>query len=90
MDQQLVTRLFEQYQSNVAVDRKRLDGSIENTFPGSGAFSAFANVTMETYDQKGVQLGCMSCHNRARMTTDFMWSVFDHAYPSRLAPGPPP
>ena len=37
-------------------------------------------------DQKGVQLGCMSCHNRARMTADFMWSVLDHAYPARLAP----
>jgi hypothetical protein len=66
----------------------RVDGSVENTFPGSGAFSAFANVTMETFDQKGVQLGCMSCHNRARMTTDFMWSVLDHAYPPRLAPAP--
>ena len=65
-----------------------VDGSVANTFPGSGAFSAFANVTMETFDQKGVQLGCMSCHNRARMTTDFMWSVLDHAYPSRLAPAP--
>ena len=67
-----------------------VDGSIANTFPGTGAFSAFANVTMETFDQKGVQLGCMSCHNRARMTTDFMWSIFDHAYPSRLAPAPRP
>ena len=66
----------------------RMDGSVPNTFPGSGAFSAFANVTMETFDQKAVQLGCMSCHNRARMTTDFMWSVFDHAYPPRLAPAP--
>ena len=66
----------------------RVDGSIENTFPGAGAFSAFANVTMETFDQKGVQLGCMSCHNRARMTADFMWSVIDHAYPRRLAPAP--
>ncbi len=56
--------------------------------PGAGAFSAFANVTMETFDQKGVQLGCMSCHNRARMTTDFMWTVLDHAYPPRLAPAP--
>jgi hypothetical protein len=64
------------------------DGSVPNTFPGTGAFSAFANVTMETFDQKGVQLGCMSCHNRARMTTDFMWSVFDHAYPSQLAGAP--
>ena len=41
---------------------------------------------METFDQKGVQLGCMSCHNRARMTADFMWTVADHAYPPRLAP----
>ena len=63
-----------------------LDGSIPNTFPGTGAFSAFANLTMETFDQKAVQLGCMSCHNRVRMTTDFMWSVSDHAHPSRLAP----
>lgn len=65
-----------------------VDGSIANTFPGVGAFSAFTNVSMETFDQHGVQLGCMSCHNRSRMTTDFMWSVFDHAYPSRLAPAP--
>jgi len=43
---------------------------------------------VKPFDQKGVQLGCMSCHNRARLTTDFMWSVFDHAYPSRLAPAP--
>jgi hypothetical protein len=64
------------------------DGSVPNTFPGQGAFSAFANVTMETFGQKGVQLGCMSCHNRARMQTDFMWSVLDHAYPARLAPAP--
>ena len=62
------------------------DGSVPNTFPGTGAFSAFANVTMETFDQRGVQLGCMSCHNRARMTSDFLWSVVDHAYPARLAP----
>ena len=66
------------------------DGSVVNTFPGAGAFSAFANVTMETFDQKAVQLGCMSCHNRSRMATDFMWSVFDHAYPPVLAPAPPP
>jgi hypothetical protein len=62
-----------------------LDGGIANTFPGQGAFSAFANLTMETFSQTRAQLGCMSCHDRARMTTDFMWSVFDHAYPARLA-----
>ncbi len=66
----------------------RVDGSVPNTFPGEGAFSAFANVTMETFSQTGVQLGCMSCHNRTRMRTDFMWSVMDHAYPPRLAPAP--
>jgi len=65
-----------------------LDGGIANTFPGQGAFSASANLTMETFSQKGVQLGCMSCHNRTRLATDFMWSVFDHAYPGRLAAAP--
>ena len=63
-----------------------VDGTIDHTFPGAGAFSAFTNVAMETFDQRGVQLGCMSCHNRARMNTDFLWSVLDHAYPSRLQP----
>jgi hypothetical protein len=66
------------------------DGSVPNTCPGQGAFSAFANVTMETFNQTGVQLGCMSCHNRTRMRTDFMWSVMDHAYPPRLAPAAKP
>ena len=65
-----------------------MDGSAANTFPGEGAFSAFANLTMETFSQKGVQLGCMGCHNRARMTTDFMGSVFDHACLARLAAAP--
>ena len=71
-----------------ADSRRASTAASPNTFPGTGAFSAFANVTMETFDQKGVQLGCMSCHNRARMTTDFMWSVLDHAYPPRLVPAP--
>jgi hypothetical protein len=65
-----------------------LDGTVPNTFPGINAFSAFANVTMETFDQKGIQLGCMNCHTRVRMPTDFMWTLFDHAYPPRLAPSP--
>ncbi len=63
-----------------------LEGTVPNTFPGVAAFSAFANVTMETFDQKGVQLGCMNCHSRARMNADFMWTLIDHAYPARLAP----
>ena len=63
-----------------------VDGSAPNTFPGTGAFSAFANVTMETFDQKRIELGCMSCHNQARLSADFMWTLLDHAYPARLAP----
>jgi hypothetical protein len=61
-------------------------GEMTTTFPGAGATSAFANLTMETFDQGRPQLGCMSCHNQARMAADFMWSVLDHAYPPRIAP----
>jgi hypothetical protein len=63
-----------------------VNGDITNTFPGAGAFSAYANVSMETFDQSRPQLGCMSCHNQARLPADFMWSVLDHAYPPRIAP----
>jgi hypothetical protein len=61
-------------------------GDASTTFPGVGAGSAFANVTMETFDQNRVQLGCMNCHTQARMRTDFMWSVLDHAYPAAIGP----
>jgi hypothetical protein len=61
-------------------------GDASTTFPGVGAGSAFANVTLETFDQNRVQTGCMSCHSQARMRTDFMWSVFDHAYPAVIGP----
>jgi len=63
-----------------------LNGSVVNTFPGTGAFSAFANLTMETFQQDRVQSGCMSCHNQARMTVDFLWSVQDHAFPPKFFP----
>ncbi len=63
-----------------------LNGDITNTVPGAGAFSAFANTSMETFDQARPQLGCISCHNQARMAVDFIWSVLDHAYPAKLAP----
>jgi hypothetical protein len=62
-----------------------LNGDITNTFPGAGAISAFANVSMETFDQGRPQLGCMSCHNQARLPADFMWSVLDHAYPAKYS-----
>jgi hypothetical protein len=61
------------------------NGEITHTFPGEGAFSAFANTAMETFDQGRSQLGCMSCHNRARMAGDFVWSVLDHAYPAKFS-----
>lgn len=60
------------------------NGDVSNTFPGVGANSAFANVAIESFDQSRPQLSCMSCHNRARMQVDFMWSVLDHAYPANL------
>ena len=63
-----------------------LNGDITNTFPGAGAFSAFANAAMETFDQGRPQLGCMSCHNQARLAADFIWSVLDHAYPAKYSP----
>jgi hypothetical protein len=67
------------------------NAEIPNTFPGAGAFSAFANTSMETFDQGRPQLGCMSCHNQARMAADFVWSVLDHAYPAKYsAPSPAP
>ena len=62
------------------------DGTVPNTFPGTGAFSAFANVAMETFDQRRIEVGCMNCHNRARMTADFMWTLIDHAYPPQFKP----
>ncbi len=65
-----------------------LNGDASHTFPGLGSASgsAFANLTMETFDQERPQLGCMNCHNQARLGADFMWSVLDHAYPPNLAP----
>jgi hypothetical protein len=69
-----------------------MTGDIIHTFPGNGpgatTDSAFANLTMETFDQHRIELGCMSCHNRARLTVDFMWSVLDHAYPAKIEVAP--
>jgi|tagenome__1003787_1003787.scaffolds.fasta_scaffold20901893_1 hypothetical protein len=54
------------------------DGSPKNTFPGTIAGilapSAFANTTLETFEQNSVFTGCMACHNSARKT-DFVWSI---------------
>jgi hypothetical protein len=61
-------------------------GDAAKTFPGLDADSAFANLTMETFLQEKPQLACMGCHNQARMSADFMWSLLDHAYPATLGP----
>lgn len=68
-----------------------VSGDVNHTFPGAGSagFSAFANVTMETFDQTRPQTGCMNCHNQARLGADFMWSLLDHAYPPKLAVAQP-
>jgi hypothetical protein len=54
------------------------DGKPRHTFPGSGRDAdktAFANTTMETFDQERVTKGCMNCHNETRSNTDFLWSL---------------
>lgn len=59
-------------------------GTPNNTFPGTGATSAFANTTLETFDQGRIQTGCMNCHNITKTGTDFLWSLKDHAFPSSV------
>ena len=54
-------------------------GTPANTFPGNGATSAFANTTLETWDQTNVRNGCMNCHNFT-MVNDFLWSLEMNAY----------
>jgi hypothetical protein len=95
--QELLKGTVWEYYGIVVTQWPRLDGNqatpvpatqnaeIPNTFPGAGAFSAFANTAMETFDQGRPQLGCMSCHNQARMAADFVWSVLDHAYPAKFS-----
>ncbi len=61
-------------------------GTITNTFPGKGDNSAFANTTLETWDQIDVKTGCMNCHNVTRTKTDFLWSLQINAFPSTLGP----
>jgi hypothetical protein len=59
-------------------------GTPDNTFPGVGATTAFANTALETFDQEHIQKGCMNCHNSTRVATDFVWSLKDHAFPSNV------
>jgi hypothetical protein len=50
------------------------DATPTNTFPTVGANTAFANTTLETFDQQSVFASCMACHNSTR-NTDFIWSL---------------
>ena len=65
-------------------------GTPNFTFPGRNPTSAFANVTMETFDQvdqhgqPDITKGCMNCHNFTRVPTDFLWSLNDHAFPPNI------
>jgi hypothetical protein len=56
-------------------------GTPNATFPGNGATSAFANVTMETFDQTAIRRGCMNCHNQTKVESDFLWVLHTHAFP---------
>jgi hypothetical protein len=61
-----------------------LPGTPGNTFPGASPTSAFANTTLETWDQTNIRRGCMSCHNETK-TNDFLWSLAMNAF---QAPAP--
>jgi hypothetical protein len=64
------------------------DGSPDNTFPGLPApndSTAYANMTMETFDQRSVGKSCMACHTFTMQQTDFVWSLNDHAFPALSA-----
>jgi hypothetical protein len=66
-----------------------LPGTPPNTFPGSGATSAFANVALETFDQATIFKGCMACHTLAQKTTDFLWSLEVNAWKPSSSVSPP-
>ena len=72
----------------VPENQPSLPGTPANTFPGFPAgtndTSAYANLTMETFDQKKVQEGCMNCHNFTRVATDFLWTLKTHAFPPNV------
>jgi hypothetical protein len=66
-------------------------GSPNFTFPGTGATTAFANTTLETWDQNTIFKGCMNCHNVATAnnpSTDFVWTLQDHALTSAILSAP--
>lgn len=67
-------------------------GTPANTTPGTSVSpnTAFANTTLETFDQASLFTGCMACHNvtqtvaGVKQGTDFLWSLKDHAFPPNV------
>jgi hypothetical protein len=62
------------------------------SFPGTDATSAFANTSLETWDQTKIRTGCMNCHNFIQ-NNDFLWSLEMNAFSPpqiSLAPSPQP
>jgi hypothetical protein len=66
----------------LAVNDSKKPGTPKNTFPGVGATSAYANVTMETFDQESIAKGCMACHTVVKSKTDFLWALQMNAFPA--------
>ena len=53
------------------------------TTPGLGGdHSAFANTTLETWDQLKIERGCMGCHTTVQ-NNDFVWSLQMNAFDPR-------
>lgn len=66
-------------------------GLIQFSFPGAGAANtAFANRTLETWDQTNIRNGCMNCHNAVK-DNDFVCSLQMNAFtPAQAALGAKP
>jgi len=72
-----------QYYQLVMTQWPNADNSPDNDMPATPGFtkpglpdphSAFSNATMETWPQRDINKGCMSCHDKRR-ANDFMWSL---------------
>ncbi|HEY6136845.1 MAG TPA: hypothetical protein VI670_03690 [Thermoanaerobaculia bacterium] len=68
----------------LAVSSPKTIATPQNTFPGNNADTAFANATMETFDQASIFTGCMSCHAATQQATDLVWALKDHAFPADI------
>jgi hypothetical protein len=58
------------------------DGKPEHTIPGTSGTSdtSIANPAIETFFQRPVSNGCMSCHDIVRPGAGFVWSLRMHAW----------